>query len=323
MAYPATLHEIEETADTAPVSPRRLLTMETLQAFERRSNVAGALRLAAHGLCMTGTGVVVWLATPSWLLLIPAMVLHGATLVAMFAPMHECTHRTAFVSRRANDVVGWLAGLLCVYNSNFYRYYHGWHHRYTQDPARDPELMYPRATDRLHYLLETSGYTFWSRRLIDYPAIALGRTAGVPFVPASARHRIALSMSAQLLIYVLGAGTVVLGSTAFLYYWLLPVLLATPLLRSYLIAEHTDCSRDRNRLTNTRTTLTIWPIRLLMWNMPFHAEHHLYPTVPFHRLPQLHTEIGRHLAHIGPGYVAVNRAVLGSRPFRRVSPLPR
>ena len=24
-------------------------------------------------------------------------------------------------------------------------------------------------------------------------------------------------------------------------------------------------------------------VRLLMWNMPFHAEHHLYPFIPFHR----------------------------------------
>jgi len=27
---------------------------------------------------------------------------------------------------------------------------------------------------------------------------------------------------------------------------------------------------------------------MLMWNMPYYVEHHSYPTVPFHALPQLH-----------------------------------
>jgi hypothetical protein len=62
------------------------------------------------------------------------------------------THRTAiaFASRAANDLVGWIAGVLSFYNATFYRHFYAWHHRYTQDPARDPELIYPpdRAGDR-------------------------------------------------------------------------------------------------------------------------------------------------------------------------------
>jgi hypothetical protein len=60
---------------------------------------------------MGATGLLVWLALPFWYLLIPAMVLHGVTIVTMFAPMHECVHRTAFASPAANDAVGWIAGV--------------------------------------------------------------------------------------------------------------------------------------------------------------------------------------------------------------------
>ena len=62
----------------------------------------------------------------------------------------RCVHQTAFASRAANDLVGWIAGVLSFYNATFYRHFHAWHHRYTQDPARDPELIYPpdRAGDR-------------------------------------------------------------------------------------------------------------------------------------------------------------------------------
>ena len=79
-----------------------------------------------------------------------------------------------------------------------------------------------------------------------------------------------------------------------------------------LIVEHTGCIQDRNGLTNTRTTLTGFPVRLLMWNMPYHAEHHLYPAVPFHGLPALHRQIRGKLAHIAPSYRAANRAVIQS-----------
>jgi fatty acid desaturase len=224
--------------------------------------------------------------------------------------MHECVHRTAFASRAANEIVGWIAGVLSFYNSTYYWHFHSWHHRYTQDPDRDPELMFPKAASRLEYLREISSFTFWFRRAIDYPAFAFGRVGNLPFVPESARRSIALSMSAQLLIYLAGAVSIALGVTEILYFWFLPALLAQPILRALLIAEHTGCSQDRNGLTNTRTTLTRFPIRLLMWNMPYHAEHHLYPSIPFHLLPALHREVGAALRHVAPGYVAANREII-------------
>ena len=49
-----------------------------------------------------------------------------------------------------------------------------------------------------------------------------------------------------------------------------------------------------------------------MWNMPFHAEHHLFPSVPFHHLPALHAKIGDRFAHVAPGYIATNREIFRS-----------
>jgi len=151
----------------------------TLGTLAQRSDLRGAARFSIHLTCVAATGIMVWLALPVWYLLIPAMALHGVTLVTMFAPMHECVHRTAFASRRANDAVGWIAGVLGFYNSTYYRYFHAWHHRYTQDPARDPELMFPKAASRLAYFTEISGFMFWFRRAIDYPRLALGLCGNV------------------------------------------------------------------------------------------------------------------------------------------------
>jgi fatty acid desaturase len=292
------------------VHARHLVAPAVLGALSRRSDLRGALQLTAHGLCICATGVMVWVTEPFWYLLVPAMAMHGVPIVTLFAPMHECVHRTAFASRNANAIVGWIAGVLSFYNSTYYWHFHSWHHRYTQDPQRDPELMFPKATNRHEYLREISGFSFWLRRAIDYPVLACGRARDLPFVPESARRGIALSMSAQLLIYLAGAVSIALGFRGVLFFWFLPVFLAQPLLRGLLIAEHTGCSQEPNGLTNTRTTLTWFPIRLLMWNMPYHAEHHLFPAIPFHRLPALHREVRDRLRHVARGYVTANREII-------------
>src|SRR5437762_10416330 len=152
MAYAAAdiaeIRGMEEAAHAA----RNLVAPAVLAGLSRRSDLRGALRLSAHAGCMGATGLLVWLAAPLRYLLIPAMALHGVTIVTLFAPMHECVHRTAFASRAANLAVGWIAGVLSVYNSTFYRHFHAWHHRYTQNPERDPELMYQKAQTRLENL---------------------------------------------------------------------------------------------------------------------------------------------------------------------------
>jgi fatty acid desaturase len=245
------------------------------------------------------------------------MVLHGFTLVAMFAPMHECVHRTPFATPRWNEICGWIAGLLAVYNFHFYRRYHTWHHRYTQDPARDPELMPPKAKNLFEYAREIVGYNFWTYRPRTFWNMMTGRTSQWPYVPADARRTIMLSAWAQVSVYVAGAASIAwamyAGRTPYvLYLWFLPLLLAQPLLRFMLIAEHTACSYDEDGLTNTRTTLASPPVRLLMWNMPYHAEHHLYPSIPFHRLPEAHAALKSRLAHVEPSYPAANRTILRS-----------
>lgn len=144
---------------------------------------------------MAATGWLVWTTLPNWWLLIPAMVLHGFTIVTMFAPMHECVHRTVFATRGFNEALGWLAGLLGFYNFTYYRYYHTWHHRYTQDPVRDPELMTPKPRSLWDYLWEISTISFWLMRPLTFCGMALGRTQKYAFVPESARTKIALSLS--------------------------------------------------------------------------------------------------------------------------------
>jgi fatty acid desaturase len=78
----------------------------------------------------------------------------------------------------------------------------------------------------------------------------------------------------------------------------------------YLLAEHTGCPLVPDMLANSRTTVTNAVVRFFAWNMPYHAEHHAFPSVPFHALPDLHRDLRPDLKVIAPGYLAVNRPIL-------------
>ena len=62
-----------------------------------------------------------------------------------------------------------------------------------------------------------------------------------------------------------------------------------------------------NVLENSRTTTTTWLLRKLAWNMPYHAEHHAYPAVPFFRLPSFHKLTRQHLQKTERGYLRFHR----------------
>ena len=93
-------------------------------------------------------------------------------------------------------------------------------------------------------------------------------------------------------------------------YWLFPRILAEPVMRLIQISEHGGCPWIADLLSNTRTTLTLRPIRWLAWNMPFHGEHHAFPNIPFHTLPTLHQHLKSHLENVDQGYLFSHRKLI-------------
>ena len=95
-------------------------------------------------------------------------------------------------------------------------------------------------------------------------------------------------------------------SWAPLVYWLIPRVLAEPVMRSIRVVEHTGCAEGPDLRENTRTTKMNPIMKFLFWNMPYHAEHHGWPAVPWHALPALHEAVREHLPHKGLGILALH-----------------
>jgi fatty acid desaturase len=288
-----------------------VLSPTELRALSGRSNVEGALRTGIHVALLAGTGWLVAVAGP-WTLL-PAMIAFGLVQVALFAPAHEATHQTAFASRRANQIVGWLAACPSLLNLQFYTAYHFAHHRHTQIPGQDPELDMEAPHDLVSYVRRILGVPYWRLRLIVVADAWRGDMSRYPYVSKQAAPGIIRSVRAMSVTMAGGSvvAALLFGWATPFEFWILPQLLCQPFLRGYVLAEHTGCTMDRNGLTNTRTTLTNAVVRLLMWNMPFHAEHHLYPSIPFHRLADAHGMLREKLGFVEPrGYVRWNLGVM-------------
>ena len=291
---------------TAPTD--RILSHEALRALRTRSDVRGAAHLALHAAGLIAAGW--WVAVATGWMVLPAVFVLGLSQVALFAPAHETMHQTAFASRRANAVVGWLTSAPSLLNSHFYAAFHLAHHRHTQIPGLDPELFSPPPVTVGQYAARILSFPFWRLRLRVVFDSWRGDLSAYPYVTEAAAPAIIRSVRAMSLTLAGGAiGSALLfgWQTPFLF-WIGPQLLGQPPLRAYLLAEHTGCSHDRDGLTNTRTTLTNPVVRLLMWNMPFHAEHHMYPSIPFHLLPDAHAAIRARLGFVQPGYARWNFA---------------
>ena len=289
---------------TAPID--RVLSYEALRRLQGRSDARGATRLIIHTAALIASGW--WVAVATGWLIAPAVLVLGLVQVALFAPAHETMHQTAFASRRANAVAGWLTSAPSLLNAQFYTAFHLAHHRHTQVPGLDPELFSPPPQTIGGYAARILGWPFWSLRLLVLFDSWRGDLGRYPYVPATSAPAIIRSVRAMSLMMIGGAvgSALLFGWKAPFLFWIGPQLLGQPPLRAYLLAEHTGCTHDRDGLTNTRTTLTTGLVRLLMWNMPFHAEHHMYPSIPFHRLPDAHAAIRSQLGFVQPGYVRWN-----------------
>jgi fatty acid desaturase len=294
------------------------LRADVLKPLTVKTNVAAALHTLGHLGAIALAAAALWYSLDSWLS-VPVTALLGYLLAFLFTAEHEMAHRTAFKTRELNDVVGHFAGFAILLPFEYYRVYHWDHHRFTQNPEKDPELSFALPGSKAGLLWYWSGLPFWwSRIRLLFMHALLGRVTA-PWIPDAKRGDIIREARYYLLGYIVIVGaSAMLQSLALLWLWLVPVMAGQLFLRPYLMAEHTGCLHSENMLENTRTTYTNWVVRFFAWNMPFHSEHHSYPAVPFHALPKLNALLAPHLVNAENGYpaatVAATRYIVGAMP---------
>lgn len=297
--HPARMNS-NEFLSSLPVANRNALTA--------RSATRGLWHLAGHGGAIILAGALIAMQVPGWWLLLPVQ---GVLIVFTFTLEHECTHRTPFASDALCDRLGKICGALLLNPFLWFRYFHLAHHRFTNLPGRDPELEESKPRTRRAWVWHVSGLPLWWASIRLCLRLAFGQERP-SFLPE--RARAGAEREARLLLIIYGLAMVsLLWTNVLLWVWIVPVLLGQPFLRLYLLAEHGDCPEVTNMFANTRTTFTTALVRFLAWNMPYHVEHHVFPNVPFHNLPDLHRLIRAHLQVTADGYIAFTKDYLSRR----------
>ena len=298
---------------TAALKPADLITRQRLQALGRRSDQRGLRQLAGHLLALLILGFLVNQTSESpWRLFF--VFLYGIPLTFLFAPLHESIHNTAFASRRLNELVAAMCGFILLIPARYFRLFHFDHHRFTQVAGGDPELQADKPANRLSFWWQVSGLPLWwasARTLFRYSSGCVTEA----FVREQDKALLVREARVHLGLYgLLLLGSLLVGSDALWWYWILPALLTQPLLRLYLLAEHCGCDYGDDMLSNSRTTQTNVFVRFLAWNMPYHTEHHFLPSIPFFRLPELHAHIKDHVKFRQPGYLGLIRDIYRALP---------
>ena len=280
------------------------VSQELINRLLEKRNGPGLVFLAAHLAVLTVTGSLVYFALETYWL-VPAMAIHGVVVVHLFAPFHESNHYTAFASQWLNHSVAWFTGLSIWLIPLYFRYEHIAHHNHTQIQHDDPEMI-PMAERLGGYLYYATAIPYFYSNLMTLLRVPLRQFNGMElkFIPRREVNHVWRQACIMCATYLaLTSLSVAMETWALVTYWVIPRVLGEPVMRLIRMTEHTGCPRVRNILLNTRTVLTLHPIRWLGWNNAYHSEHHAIPTVPFHALGDLHEAMNVHFSEIRNGYV--------------------
>lgn len=290
-----------------------LVDRDELSELSRRTDVHALAMLAAHLGALGASGAWVWVTrTSPWV--VPALVVYGAVMAHLFALLHECTHRTPFRSSWVNAAVAHGCGVVIGLPAGYFRLEHLAHHQSTQDPERDPELI-PLPRSLRAYLAFVVGIPYWSWAARTTVAHVFGRTPAFEHRFVTPRNQRPVVTEARIYVavwaVVIGAAAVAGHLSGVVWLWLLPRLVGEPWMRVARLSEHAGRPLTRDVTEGTRSLARVpQPLRLLAWNMPFHAEHHAAPGVPFHALPALHERLAPALRGDQGGYLAAQADIV-------------
>jgi fatty acid desaturase len=207
-------------------------------------------------------------------------------------------------------MVATVTGFILWLPPNYFRAFHLEHHRWTQVRDRDPELTDKNLDTIWRLLLHLSGYRYWHGNIGALIHHARGQIKE-PYINPSKSSAVIVEARYFLVTYALClVGSIFVFNGVLILYWWIPLLLGQPLLRLYLLAEHTLCPFTTDMFRNTRTTLTSRLVRFISWNMPYHAEHHASMAIPFHALPAAHQLLQSRVKMQKSGYIAFHRQLL-------------
>jgi fatty acid desaturase len=264
----------------------------------------------------------IWICEKYWhpVLYVLTVMWIGARQHALVILMHDGAHYRLFRGKRINDCISELFLAWPVFaTTHGYRATHFSHHRYI-NTADDPDWMrkqnaewqFPKNWAELAKMLLRDLLGLNTRQL-------LAEVADVSQTDKQATGSLATYTLTRVIYYlsILGLFLYYGGIVGLVLFWAVPLLTWFKVIyRIRSIAEHFGIDERAYALSRTTIPTLLESLFIAPKNVNFHLEHHLYPSVPFYRLPQLHRLLMRHTdyqrhAHITQTYWGVLKECCG------------
>lgn len=218
-----------------------------------------------------------------------ALVILAVLTYASYTPLHEAAHANIHGSRDdlkwLNDLCGYLVAPLIAVPYASHRHEHFTHHRYTNQPGKDPDYVVSTMSRGLLSFLVTGikflwvQNSFFVRHTWDSASLK-DRAVFCLEVLVSLGWRVAFVAAVEqpgaLAVVLVGY----LCGGLFTAYW-------------FAYRPHVPY-RDSTRYRNTNSLIMPAWMKSLEWfwfGQNLHSIHHLFPRVPFYRYHALHREI--------------------------------
>ena len=240
----------------------------------------------------------------SWWLAAPLAVLAGGFLVRMFIIFHDCGHGSFLASRKVNDALGFITGVLTFTPYYQWRWEHAIHHSSSGDLDR-------RGTGDVWTLtveeyLAASRWKRFSYRLARNPIILFGLAPlylflihqRIPNGKAGRREQRSVWYTNLALLALAGGLTWLFGLKAYLLLQLIVLLVAGSVGIWLFYVQHQfegvywerKADWDYSLAALQGSSFYKLP-KVLQWfsgNIGFHHIHHLSPRIPNYNLEKCH-----------------------------------
>jgi omega-6 fatty acid desaturase (delta-12 desaturase) len=240
----------------------------------------------------------------SWWLAVPLAVLAGGFLVRVFIIFHDCGHGSFFPSARANDILGFITGVLTFTPYYHWRWEHAAHHATSGD--LDRRGMGDVWTLTVREYLEASCWKRFAYRLARNPFVLFGLAPLYVFLikqrfavgKAPRREQNSVFWTNLAVGLLAGAMCWVFGLGAYLLLQLVVLMVAgsAGIWLFYVQHQFEGVYWERNAKWDYSTAAlegsSFYKLpRVLQWfsgNIGFHHIHHLSPRIPNYNLEKCH-----------------------------------
>ena len=290
---------------TASPLPDNAAWREIVAEYRQSSTWRALWQILNTILPLAALWYLMYLCVPiSWWLVVPLAVLAGGFLIRVFIIFHDCGHGSFFKSTAANDLTGFLTGILTFTPYYHWRWEHAIHHSSAGD--LDKRGTGDVWTMTVQEYLESSRWKKFAYRLARNPIILfviaplflflLRQRFPSPKAIRRERHSV-YAMNAAILAMAVGL-SLVFGITNYLIIQLIILMVAggAGVWMFYVQHQFEGVYWERNQewsfVASALQGSSFYKLpRVLQWfsgNIGFHHIHHLSPRIPNYNLARCH-----------------------------------